>query len=342
MSWFSNQWNRWNQGTEQNDFEVKWVEVVYERQLYQVRLGSVQGGNCLRDLRHELAQVFSLPVPSVKVLFSGKVLKDDRVSLSEYGIHTGSRIVLAVNDPDHKRRPTQANEASQHVHPQNTQQAEQAYYMQKAQQAQQAQQAKHAHYAPQGQVPQGYAPQGPGQGQHPLQNMPPGTSAVNQSAGGPQRQTQAASHRPDSSENGTGTQANASVPAAAPAEPPLSEDEQHLQQIAKVQNAVRDTLLPEVVQFEQTIASLPDAAKGAQTVANEENQLVPTKRIPITQRKISEYLLRELMKLDGVPVDTDQIRTARKSTVKEIQSYLDRLDAAWKVAMENKGVVNDI
>ncbi|WFD43468.1 hypothetical protein MPSI1_002130 [Malassezia psittaci] len=331
MSWFSNQWNRWNQGTAQNELEVKWVEVVYERQLYQVRLGSVQGGNCLRDLRHELAQVFSLPVPSVKVLFRGMVLKDDRVPLSEYGIHTGSRIVLAVNDPDHKRRQTQGKQASQPAQPQNTQQAQQAYYMQKAQQAQQAQQAKHAHQAP----------QGPGQARHPLQNMPPGTSAVDQSASGPQMQTQGSTHRPELSEDGTGSQASASVPAA-PAEPPLSEDEQHLQQIAKVQTGVRDTLLPEVVQFEQTVASLPDAAKGAQTVANDENQFVPTKRIPITQRKISEYLLRELMKLDGVPVDTDEIRMARKSTVKEIQSYLDRLDAAWKVAMENKGVVNDI
>ena len=110
----------------------------------------------------------------------------------------------------------------------------------------------------------------------------------------------------------------------------------------KVEITVRDTLVPEVKQFEQTIASLPNAAKGAQQVANEDTGLVPTKRIPITQRKLSEYLLRELMKLDGVPVDTDQVRTARKSTVKEIQSYLDRIDAAWKSAIETKGVVNDI
>ena len=37
-----------------------------------------------------------------------------------------------------------------------------------------------------------------------------------------------------------------------------------------------------------------------------------------------------------------EVRTARKSTVKEIQSYLDRVDAAWKLASDAKGVVNDI
>ena len=115
-----------------------------------------------------------------------------------------------------------------------------------------------------------------------------------------------------------------------------------MQQIAKIEATVRDTLLPELVQFEKSIASLPDAAKGAQTVANEGSDLIPTTRIPVTQRKLSEYLLRELMKLDGVPADTEQMRTARKSTVKEIQGLLDRVDAAWKSALESKGVVNDI
>lgn len=212
------------------------------------------------------------------------VLKDDRVSLLDYGMQSGARIVAAVL-PDPRRQQAQAMHGAQ--------------------------------ASP--------APAAPGQdqaeakttsaAQPPLQSVPPGTAPA------------------------TGT-----VPEqpAAPPQPEPSPEEKHLQQIGHVQTTVRETLVPELQQFEQTIASLPDAASGAQPVTNDQGELIPTARIPVTQRKLSEYLLRELMKLDGVPVDTDEIRASRKSTVKEIQSYLERVDAAWKRAQECKGIVNDV
>lgn len=242
--------------------------------------------------------MFSLPVQNVKILFRGMVLKDDRVSLLDYGLQTGSRVVLAVNDAEH-RRQAQAKAAA-HAQPG----------------------AGQAPPAPQ-------AAQAAGVPQPPLQSVPPGTAPF---AGAP-----GATAAP-----GQGAPPQQQQQPAPPPEPELSPEEKHMQQIAKIEATVRDTLLPELVQFEKSIASLPDAAKGAQTVANEGSDLIPTTRIPVTQRKLSEYLLRELMKLDGVPADTEQMRTARKSTVKEIQGLLDRVDTAWKSALESKGVVNDI
>lgn len=44
---------------------------------------------------------------------------------------------------------------------------------------------------------------------------------------------------------------------------------------------------------------------------------------------LSELLLRQLLALDGVGVNSDTTRQARKVAVKEVQGYLDRLDAAW-------------
>ena len=69
---------------------------------------------------------------------------------------------------------------------------------------------------------------------------------------------------------------------------------------------------------------------------------IPCQRIPYAQRKLSELLLRELLQLDGIPTDKDDIRTARKATVKEIQAYLDRVDAAWDTAQHDKGIVSDV
>ena len=64
--------------------------------------------------------------------------------------------------------------------------------------------------------------------------------------------------------------------------------------------------------------------------------------MPYEQRKLSELLLRELLKLDDVPTDKDEVRMARKSTVKEVQSYLERVDTAWNTATKEKGIVSDV
>lgn len=61
-------------------------------------LPQIQGALTLGHLRQELAAVFSLPVQQVLVAFQGLFLKDDRVSLQEYGLHSGSRITLVARD----------------------------------------------------------------------------------------------------------------------------------------------------------------------------------------------------------------------------------------------------
>ncbi len=45
--------------------------------------------------------------------------------------------------------------------------------------------------------------------------------------------------------------------------------------------------------------------------------------------RLSELLLRQLLALDSVNVNSDTTRQARKIAVKEVQGHLDRLDAAW-------------
>lgn len=252
----------------------------------------------LGHLRQEIATVFSIPVQRVKILFHGMVLKDDRVSLQEYGLDTGSRVTLVVNEPEqgHQRGPSQGRTGAQQAPMQQQQQ----------------------------QVPpqaaQGAPTQVPGQS---VPQAAPGFAAAG------------TEYAPDAP-------AQQAPAQQAPPEPQLSPEEKHLKQIDEVAQHVRANLLPELEQFEQSIAALPQAKPGQQSATPQDPNAVPPARIPITQRKISELLLRELLKLDGVPIDSAVIRTARKSTVKEIQALLDRTDAAWKSAQETKGIVSDI
>ncbi|CDW99497.1 hypothetical protein, partial [Sporisorium scitamineum] len=52
-------------------------------------------------------------------------------------------------------------------------------------------------------------------------------------------------------------------------------------------------------------------------------------QIADAHRRLSELLLRQLLALDSVNVNSDTTRQARKIAVKEVQSHLDRLDAAY-------------
>ena len=135
--------------------------------------------------------------------------------------------------------------------------------------------------------------------------------------------------------------------AAAAPTPGPSEEAQHWQTIEQVAHTCRAELVPELARFEDTIRALPDAPPGTHQSAPQEDTMttpdaIPCQRIPYAQRKLSELLLRELLRLDGIPTDRDDIRTARKATVKEIQAYLDRVDAAWDTAQHDKGIVSDV
>lgn len=230
---------------------------------YQVSLPQIQGPLTLGHLRQELASVFSLPVQQVLVAFQGLFLKDDRVSLHDYGLRSGARITLLARDA----------------------------YVQQAQAHSQAQAQAQS-------VPQGGDADGP-----------------------------------------TAQDAGAGAPGA-------TEMSSHLEQIAQVSQHCQRDLVPELELLEKTVNALPDAPPGAlQSQAPQDAQdeaHIPPQRIPLTQRKLSELLLRELLKLDGIPTDSDEVRNTRKATVKEIQAYLDRVDAAWGQATQAKGIVSDV
>ncbi|WFD20326.1 hypothetical protein MCAP1_002570 [Malassezia caprae] len=295
MSWFSNQWNRWNQSAPSAWSDVEWLDVVYGRQRYathsncsyQVTLPQIEGALTLGHLRQELATVFSLPIQQVLVAFQGLFLKDDRVSLHDYDLRSGSRITLLARDA----------------------------YVQQAQARAQKQ----------------------------AQNAPQGTAA-----GGPSAQD--AESLPSAAP--TMAPVRTGAPAAPPAQdagagaPGAADAPSHLEQIAQVSQHCQRDLVPELELLEKTVDALPDSLPGAlqsqvpEDVSDEAR--IPPQRIPLTQRKLSELLLRELLKLDGFPTDSEEVRNTRKATVKNIQAYLDRVDAAWGRATQAKGIVSDV
>lgn len=249
--WFSQQWNRWNQAAQTAD--VEWLDVVLGKQRYQVALPDIDEPLALRHLRQELSAVFSIPAERLIVVFQGMMLKDDRVSLQDYGMMTGSRIHVLVREPP-SQQPSQ-----------------------------------------------------------------PASQPASQQLRG-----------------------DAAPPTAGPAE-----DEKHLRVIEQVAHTCRAELVPELERFEETIRALPEAPPGTHQSAPEQDAVttpdaIPAQRIPYAQRKLSELLLRELLKLDGIPTEKDDIRTARKATVKEIQEYLERVDTAWDMAQKDKGIVSDV
>ena len=307
MSWFSSQWNRWNQATPSAWSDVEWLEVVLGRQRYvfvkrstltnharyQVTLPNIDEPLTLKYLRQELASIFNVPSQGISIVFQGMVLKDDRVSLQDYGLTTGSRIQLLLKDTQPQQHKTAHTMQHTSMPPNDVSPVEAAQMS--------------ADAAPSG-------PTWPGFGSSDA------AAHVNQS-------TQAA-------------------PGAQNTVPPMSKDQKHLQQIEQVTQHCRAELVPELERFENSIQKLPDSHPG--TLQSEpEDSLAPLfsvtpHRLPYEQRKLSELLLRELLKLDDVPTDKDEVRMARKSTVKEVQGYLERVDTAWNTATKEKGIVSDV
>lgn len=234
----------------------------------------------LGDLRQELGQIFAIPVQRIRVMFQGVVLKDDRITLLEYGLETGARVTLLVIE------------------------------------APKAHTAQHEHEL----------------AAEPLEAAPP----VSQS------------FAPGTTENvgaGLAPEANAAPPAVTP--PQLSPEERDMQKIHEVVSYCHNELLQELEQFEQTAAALPSVQRGDQADQSPDapppaEHLIPPSRIPITQRKLSELFLRQLLELDSIQPESEQIRSERKATVKEIQSFLERVDAAWNMAVKQKGIVSDV
>lgn len=123
-----------------------------------------------------------------------------------------------------------------------------------------------------------------------------------------------------------------------------------MSRITEALETSRKDLFPEVVKVEQAVqgrtggAASTSAAPTATTTApaaastepgqEEEEPAKGEKRmssedIAEAHRRLSELLLRQLLALDSVNVNSDTTRQARKIAVKEVQGHLDRLDAAW-------------
>ncbi len=134
-----------------------------------------------------------------------------------------------------------------------------------------------------------------------------------------------------------------------------------LRRIGEIVNNVKTDLLPEVEQLSRSVEALapqeseaetPDAtspadaekaqadasqpaANGAPADSSEQASslaLLKPEQISLAHRKLSELLLRCLLSLDGVQVNSDTTRSTRKAAVRDVQALLDRVDAEWSKA----------
>lgn len=281
-----------------------------------MRLPQVHAPLTLGDLRQEVASVFGLPQQRTKLLLNGILLKDDRIPLAEYGVSTGTQLVLMTAPAQQQQRGNSRN-------------------AQGRQQNARTQAQGPADAAPPAQPP--HAPPGNARPQPPVSaaqtRQEPGAGVPNADAG-------AAPAPPVGATAPVPTHADAFHDA--PAEPPEDPETKHLRTIDTVVNKCRADLKPDLEHFERSVASYPKAKRGAAKEQSADANALSAKRIPLAQRTLSEFFLRELLRLDEIPVDSDKVRTARRAAVKEIQSYLDRVDAAWKLATAEKGIVSDV
>ena len=123
-----------------------------------------------------------------------------------------------------------------------------------------------------------------------------------------------------------------------------------LRRIKETVGGVHNDLLPEIEQLERSVKAL----EGPQDASDDKGPAPPPKtdeagdaasKQPLSQqldakgmvsshRKLSEMLLRSLLSLDSVQVNSEATRSSRKAAVKDIQNLLDRVDSAWNRAKE--------
>lgn len=117
-----------------------------------------------------------------------------------------------------------------------------------------------------------------------------------------------------------------------------------MSRITEALETSRKQLFPQVESVERAVASqqagTPTQVSEASTRAPSRDQAVASatdatseamshEQITDAHRRLSELLLRQLLALDSVNVNSDTTRQARKIAVKQVQSHLDRLDAAY-------------
>ncbi|KAE8220614.1 hypothetical protein CF319_g5889 [Tilletia indica] len=136
-----------------------------------------------------------------------------------------------------------------------------------------------------------------------------------------------------------------------------------MRRIEQTLKGVEEDLVPEIEQLEREVAahksgptSAPSAAHtsgptpsatasaaiprpGATAAAaaqsdrpstqDDAHKALDVKQLTALHRKLSEFLLRALLALDTIPINSDTQRAARKGAVRKVQAYLDRVDHAW-------------
>ncbi len=120
-----------------------------------------------------------------------------------------------------------------------------------------------------------------------------------------------------------------------------------MSRITEALETARKDLFPDVVKVEHAIATktsgtaattaAPTATSTAAPPASTQQGGAQTQEAAVEKmtheqiadahRRLSELLLRQLLALDSVNVNSDTTRQARKIAVKEVQGHLDRLDA---------------
>lgn len=118
--------------------------------------------------------------------------------------------------------------------------------------------------------------------------------------------------------------------------------------IGAAQRVAQIDLVPEVEQLERSITLVQtkgldwlvarhDVAPTAINLTGP-NAMETTKgvlnahQIVLEHKKLSELLLRQLLSLDNIQVESQALRIKRKAAVKQVQLMLDRVDAAWTQA----------
>ena len=110
-----------------------------------------------------------------------------------------------------------------------------------------------------------------------------------------------------------------------------------MNRITEALETARKDYFPEVEQVEYSVN-----VRTGKVAQEEGREVLLAPQIMDAHRRLSEFLLRQLLALDSVQVNSETTRQARKVAVKEVQSHLDRLDAAWSafrgaLTQNNKG-----
>lgn len=111
-----------------------------------------------------------------------------------------------------------------------------------------------------------------------------------------------------------------------PSAPPT--EQSTLQSIQTELDTVRTSLLPSVTSFLSSLS--PSTSQSSEIPA----PAAPQEDAKVTHTRLGELLLQALLRLDAILPESDwtEVRSARKSAVKEVQALLDQLDDGWRAA----------